>query len=108
MARGAVSKEIISKKILEIFEGSFKYNDGKEIRIPLQEDGEEIQIKVALTCAKDNVSPGQDNAIPGAAAQTTTTMNTPVMNTEKKETVTVEPTAEEKQNVSDLLRALGL
>ena len=110
MARGAVSKEIISKKILEIFEGSFKYNDGKEIRIPLQEDGEEIQIKVALTCAKDNVSPGQDNAIPGAAAQTIaiTTMNTPVMNTEKKETVTVEPTAEEKQNVSDLLRALGL
>ncbi len=107
MARGAVSKEIISKKILEIFEGSFKYNDGKEIRIPLQEDGEEIQIKVALTCAKDNVSPGQDNAIPGAAAQTTI-INTPVMNTEKKETVTVEPTAEEKQNVSDLLRALGL
>lgn len=108
MARGAVSKEIISKKILEIFEGSFKYNDGKEIRIPLQEDGEEIQIKVALTCAKDNVFPGQDNAIPGAAAQTITTINTPVMNTEKKETVTVEPTAEEKQNVSDLLRALGL
>ena len=32
------------------------YNDGKEIRIPLKEDGDIVQIKVTLTCAKTNVS----------------------------------------------------
>lgn len=56
MARGTESKSYITKKILETFEGSFLYNDGKEIRIPLKEDGEIVQIKVTLTCAKTNVS----------------------------------------------------
>ena len=56
MARGTESKSYITKKILETFEGSFLYNDGKEIRIPLKEDGESLQIKIALTCAKTNVS----------------------------------------------------
>ena len=44
MAKGAISKIEITKKILEMFEGSFTYNGGKEIRIPLIEEGEEIQI----------------------------------------------------------------
>lgn len=56
MARGTESKSYITQKILETFEGSFLYNDGKEIRIPLKEDGEIVQIKVTLTCAKTNVS----------------------------------------------------
>ena len=56
MARGTESKSYITKKLLETFEGSFLYNDGKEIRIPLKEDGEIVQIKVTLTCAKTNVS----------------------------------------------------
>ena len=34
MARGADSKLEITRKILETFEGSFLFNDGKEIRIP--------------------------------------------------------------------------
>ena len=65
MARGQISKQIVTEKILKSFDGAFTYNDGKEIRIPLQEDGELIQIKVALTAAKENVNPGDDNAIPG-------------------------------------------
>ena len=55
MAKGAESKAAVTKKILETFAGSFTYNDGKEIRIPCQEAGETVQIKVTLTCAKENV-----------------------------------------------------
>ena len=33
MARGSVAKEIVAKKLLETFEGSFAYE--KEIRIPI-------------------------------------------------------------------------
>lgn len=109
MARGAQSKNIIIKKILETFENSFLYNDGKEIRIPLIEDGEEIQIKVALTAAKENVFQGADNAIPGENTITQTVENSTFTNNSQKENVkSVEPTEEEKQNVADLLRSLGL
>lgn len=109
MARGAISKQEVAKKILSSFEGAFSYNDGKEIRIPLMEDGELIQIKVALTAAKENVNPGDDNLVPGENTVTQTD-NGPVFNhvVSKEETKTVEPTEEEKNNVKDLLAALGL
>lgn len=54
--KGTATKAIIQKKILETFPGSFLYNDGKEIRITMQEDGADVQIKVALTAAKTPVS----------------------------------------------------
>ena len=44
MAKGSESKSIFYAKILETFEGSFMYNDGKEIRIPFKEDGKDIQL----------------------------------------------------------------
>lgn len=62
MARGQKAKEEISQKILETFSGSFKYD--KEIRVPIQEDGELIQIKITLTAAKTNVNAGSDIVTP--------------------------------------------
>ena len=52
-ARGAEAKELVSKVILNIFTNSFV--NEKEIRIPVMWDGEEIQIKVALTASKTNI-----------------------------------------------------
>ena len=99
MAKGAVAKGEVTKKILASFNGSFEY--GKEIRIPLMENGELVQIKVTLTCAKENVECGADNAIPG---------DFPVINAEPApdRSEPVAPTAEEKQNVAQLLKSLGL
>ena len=97
MARGSVAKEIIKTKILETFEGSFPYD--KEIRIPIEENGEIIQIKVALTAAKVNVGVGADVAIPGAASQ-----STPIVQT----ATSAEITPEEKKNVENLIEVLGL
>lgn len=117
MAKGQVSKAQITNKLLEIFDGAFLYNDGKEIRIPMIEDGNEVQIKVALTCAKDNVTPGADNALPGSVAAQPKADNTvytfgntmTATVTENKEIKPiVEPTAEERANVKSLLEALGL
>lgn len=54
MARGSQSKETIIKKIMEIFPDAFLVN-AKELRIPMFEDGAEVQIKVGLTAAKDNI-----------------------------------------------------
>lgn len=102
MARGAETKTIISKKILETFEGSFLYNDGKEIRIPMKENGEDIQIKVTLTAAKENVGIGEDNLLPGENIQEN------IINNNSTTATAAEPTIEEINNVNNLLKALGL
>ena len=90
MARGADSKAIITKKILETFEGSFVYD--KEIRIPLQENGETVQIKCVLTCAKTNVDAGgpQPTAAPS------------------QDLGNLEISNEEKSEVEELISKLGL
>lgn len=54
MARGAESKEKIFQKMLEVFSGSFMA-DAKTLRIPMEENGEVVEIKVALTAAKDTL-----------------------------------------------------
>ena len=101
-AKGSISKEIIVQKILDTFDGAFKFD--KEIRIPMIEDGAEVQIKVTLTCAKINVESGMDTAIPGATTATTATPTPKVMDTHG----VAEVTEEEKQNVLKAMAALGL
>ena len=103
MAKGSLAKEQIFLKILETFEGSFMYNNGKELRIPWDEEGTPVQIKVALTCAKDMVTPEGEVMKAAATAQESVPSATPSFPTNL-----VEPTAEEKKNVEDLLKSLGL
>lgn len=92
MAKGAQAKAEITETILKTFPNSF-INE-KEIRIPMIEDGAEIQIKVTLTAAKDLIVNGNEIA--------------------KEDVVTVEApksaivSEEEKKNVSKLLASLGL
>ena len=100
-ARGAVAKEQITQKILEMFDGAFKYE--KEIRIPVEENGETIQIKVTLTAAKNNVESGGDTALPGETKPMTTITGNVVKDIPKD---LVEPTEEEKENVAKLVATL--
>lgn len=98
--KGTILKKEITDKILEVFPGSFLYNDGKEIRIPGMEEGQLIQVKVALTCAKTNVEQNGENALPGEIMPTSTIDSTP-------QTV-IEVSQEEKDNVKKLMASLGL
>jgi len=102
MAKGQKSKIDIQNKILEIFPKAFIYN--KEIRIPMIEDSEEIQIKITLTAAKENVYSGQDNATPGTTAE----MNFESNKHKQAEQKIIEPTQEEKDNVKKLMETFGL
>lgn len=95
MARGAEAKQIITDKILQTFEGSFIY--GKEIRVPLQENGERVEIKVTLTCAKENV--GGDSAFTVPQGETSQLAQA---------SVPAAPTEQEKANIADLMSRLGL
>ena len=107
MAKGSESKSIFYAKILETFEGSFMYNDGKEIRIPFKEDGKDIQLKIVATCAKDNVEPGEDVAVPGVKATKVTIAEgaEPVFEDVSK---AIEPSQSELDAVNNLMSQLGL
>ena len=98
MARGSSLKEQNTNKILETFPGSFVFD--KVIIIPGVENSENLQIKVALTCAKVNVERGGDTALPGDTVSAVAPTSTP--------SALAEPTAEEKERVSNLLSKLGL
>lgn len=89
-ARGTNSKNTITEVLLKTFKGSFLYNNGKELRIPCMENGELLQIKCTLTCAKDNVE----------AASSAVSINS----SDKY----VEPTAEDMKAVQELLKELGI
>ena len=96
MARGAVSKQAVIDKILETFQGSFIY--GKELRVPMVEDGEQVEIKVTLACAKTNVGDGAvaGDFESGNAVQASVTE------------APAKPTQAEIDNISKLMDRLGL
>lgn len=94
-AKGALLKQEIANQIINLFSGrSFLYNDGKEIRINGVENGENLQIKVTLTCAKTAVN--QDEVAVN------------VDNVEKMADKIQEPTSEEKKKLAELLDQLGM
>ena len=106
MARGQKSKKVIVDKLLDVFKGSFLYNDGKEVRIPIEEDGEIVQIKCVLTAAKTNVEEGSDNEVPSIKIVNDTNLN---FDTEKdKVSEVVKISEEEKANLANLMKSLGL
>lgn len=99
-ARGAESKAKIIEKILATFEDSFQYD--KEVRIPMYENGELIQIKLTLTAAKTNIENKTKSSFPMAVD------NKNGSNGENIPPSLTEPTEEEKQTLEDLMSKLGL
>lgn len=100
-ARGQEEKQKVLDKIKEVFPEAFEYD--KVIRIPIGD----VQIKVALTCAKDNVEPGGDVAVPGAKTTKVAIIEgtEPVFEDASK---TIEPSQSELDAVSSLMTQLGL
>ena len=101
MARGQEEKLIVINKIKEVFPEAFEYD--KTIRIPIGD----VQIKVALTAAKDNVEPGGDAAVPGVKTTKVTIAEgaEPVFEDVSK---TIEPSQSELDAVNNLMNQLGL
>lgn len=95
MVKGTESKCIIFNKLKEIYPNSFWEDENKILRIPMNEGGNPIEIKVTLTAAKNILGSGAvESAFPTASE--------PVV--EKP----VEMTEEEKENVATLLASLNL
>lgn len=105
MARGAIAKENIAKKIAQTFGSDFVGEYDKKLYVWAEENGEKIQIAISMTCPKNPIGEINFNAEPGnslnfedmSAGPASPTSFTPA-----------EISEEEKKNVEKLMKSLGL
>ena len=107
MARGSLAKEYVTKKIADAFGADYVGEVDKKLYVWAQENGEKIQIAIAMTCPKTPVGdvPAMDfSADTGdfdfsgdATTATPPTVFQPAV-----------MTAEEKTNIASLMEKLGL
>ena len=106
-ARGSEAKEWVAKKIIECFGQENVIESDKKLYITTKENGEKIQICIAMTCPKNLVgidaapsksafSSGLDFENMGAATATPEAFKP------------AEITPDEKETVVDLMKRLGL
>ena len=100
MAKGAVAKEQIAKKMAEVFGADWIGERDKKYYLWANENGERIQIAISMTCPKTPIGEA------GATADSN------VLNFEDGATASgetpIEITTDEKKNVADLMARLGL
>ena len=104
MAKGAIAKQNVENRIRQAFGEDFVGSNGKELFVWSDENGERVQIKIALTCPKTNYSGPDVSAGAGKSAAK------PALDwsDDVNETPPTELTQEEKETVNELLSKLGL
>ena len=109
MAKGAIAKENVARVIAQAFGSNFVGEYDKKLYVWSEENGEKVQIAIAMTCPKTPV--GGDigkidfGAEPGSA-----------LNFEDMSAAVASPTVftpaevsdEEKENIAKLMERLGL
>ena len=100
MAKGAVAKENIAKKMAEAFGNNWIGEYDKKYYVWSEENGEKIQIAISMTCPKTPI--GEAGAV----------TDSNVLNFEDSVTsgegAKVDITPDEKKNIADLMARLGL
>lgn len=104
MAKGAIAKQEVIEKIASAFGTDFIGEVDKKVYVWAEENGEKIQIAIALTCPKTPVA--VSNQMPQTSSgdwdfsDDAVTTPTPIER--------AEITPEEKAKVADLMAKLGL
>lgn len=103
MAKGAVAKENVVNIIKKAFGDNYVGDDGKKFYVWSEENGEPMQVAIALTCPK---TPYGVDATPVGAVKVGNGFDWSTDNT----TVTsqTEITEEERINIEKLMTSLGL
>ena len=91
MAKGQVAKEKLFAKIMEVFPNAFWEEQNKILRVPMDDGGTDVEIKVALTCAKDIIGGGDATEVASSESPVSSTTD-----------ATPAPTQEEVQDLKNL------
>lgn len=105
MAKGAIAKENIAKKIAAAFGADFVGEFDKKLYVWAEENGEKIQIAIAMTCPKNPVGNIDFSAEPGNSLNFEDMSAGPVAGGSAAK---AEVTEEEKKNIAELMARLGL
>ena len=110
-ARGTEAKAQVIKKIIETFGPNVAKEIDKKIYITTKENGETIQVCLSLTCPKTLV--GLEDAPVAAPAKSAFSggfdfESMPAIDEALKPFTPAEITPDERQNVLDLMKKLGL
>ncbi len=104
--KGTESKTLVMKKILEVFPDAFLYNNDKEIRIPFTEQGDQVEIKVVLSCAK---TPVREAAVyDWSTSSSTATSNESAPTSASTPQPQTQISEEDRRKVAELMAKLGL
>lgn len=106
MARGDIAKVEMTKKIIECFGQENVIQANKKLYVNTKENGEPIQICIAMTYTKNPV--GEEIAAAVATAKTGVDFGAFGAPTEPELVKPAEITPSERQTVMDLMKSLGL
>ena len=105
MAKGQIAKEYAVKKIAEAFGENFVGEFDKKVYINCPENGEMVQIAIAMTCPKKTIG-NFSAAAPALEYSNTLDFDTPAT-TQPSGFTPAEMTPEETENINKLLASLG-
>ena len=101
MAKGAIAKSYVTDKLREVFGADFLGEYDKKIYVQAPENGEMVQIAIAMTCPKNPVAVSGTHVVRSGGIDFEAE---PVLTAPK----TTEVSEEERQTVADMMRRLGL
>lgn len=105
MAKGQIAKEYAVKKIAEAFGENYVGEFDKKVYINCPENGEMVQIAIAMTCPKKTIGNISATA-PVSEYSNTLDFDTPAP-TQPSGFTPAEMTPEETENINKLLASLG-
>ena len=106
MAKGAIAKQNVTKKIQEIFGADFIGEVDKKIYVWTQENGERVQVAISLTCPKTPIEVSGTPIPTFSGGMDFESMG--VATVAPANSAPAEISEEEKQTVADLMARLGL
>lgn len=105
MAKGNIAKQNVAKKIAEVFGSDFVGEFDKKLYLWSEENGEKVQIAISMTCPKNPIESG--NPI-NYQAEPGNRLNFEDMSAGVVPKQHLEISEEEKKNIADLIKKLGL
>ena len=101
MARGQIAKDYIAKKLAEVFGEHYLGEVDKKYYVEAPENGEMVQIAIAMTCPKTPVATSAAPVVRNGGIDFTADAPLVVPTTK-------EITPEERDTIADMMRRLGL
>lgn len=101
MARGQIAKDYVAKKLAETFGEYYLGEVDKKYYVEAPENGEMVQIAIAMTCPKSPVAVSSAPVVRSGGIDFTA--EAPLVAPATKEI-----TKEERDTVADMMRRLGL